>query len=221
MAGFLDSHPDLRFRLLGLRHLQEGQHERARMFFHRAGRYADKMSLGMVAEMLWNGQGQAADRALAYAWMDVAAERGYRLFAVQRERYWSELDEAQRTRALQVGQDLLSEYGDAAAQPRIAAALRRAVKKVTGSRAGSTAGRNLEIWIPGPSGTAVGDGQSTDNFFIISGASFYEPQFWDPEQYQVWHDTMWEWSESQAGRVTVGDLEIPDASQPEPPDQEN
>lgn len=38
---------------------------------------------------------------------------------------------------------------------------------------------------------------------------------------QAWHDTMWEWSERQAGRVTVGDLEIPEASEPEPPDQEN
>lgn len=53
-------------------------------------------------------------------------------------------------------------------------------------------------------------------FRLLGGA-----RFWEPEQYQAWHDTMWEWSVWQAGRVTVGELEIPDASKPEPPDQEN
>ena len=40
-----------------------------------------------------------ADRALAYAWMDVAAERLYHDFLVRREGYWRALDEAQRNGA--------------------------------------------------------------------------------------------------------------------------
>ena len=68
---------DLRFRLHGLEEFKAGRHEDAFKFFQRASFYADKPSQGMVAEMLWNGQGVAKDPALAYAWMDLAAERGY------------------------------------------------------------------------------------------------------------------------------------------------
>lgn len=220
MGGFLDSHPDLRFRLLGMERLQQERYEEALRFFRRSGRYADKLSQGVVAEMLWSGRGQEADRALAYAWMDVAAERGYRLLVMQRERYWSDLDEAERARALEVGQEVLAEYGDAAAQPRIAAILRRARRNVTGSRTGASAGRNLEVWVPGPRGAAGGDSSFGSNAFVISGASFYDPQFWDPEQYQAWHDKMWEWSESRIGRVSVGGLESLEAPKPESPEKE-
>src|SRR3546814_9279963 len=70
----------------------------------------------MVAEMLWNGDGVERDRALAYAWMDLAAERGYAGFLGLRERYWSALDEAGRARALEAGQEVYAHYGDAAAR---------------------------------------------------------------------------------------------------------
>ena len=58
-AGFLSGHPDLRFRLLGLDEFKQGKMEDAFKFFQRAAYYADKPSQGMVAEMLWSGQGVA------------------------------------------------------------------------------------------------------------------------------------------------------------------
>src|SRR5690606_35047968 len=114
-AGFLSSHPDLRHRMRGLKEFKDGNLEDAFRFFQRAAFYADKPSQGMVAEMLWSGQGVPQDRALAYAWMDLAAERGYATFLGARERYWNALDESERERAISEGQAVYAKYGDAAA----------------------------------------------------------------------------------------------------------
>lgn len=137
-AGFLSYHPDLRLRLEGIEALEDKQPEEAFKWFQRAAFYADKPSQGMVAEMLWTGQGVAKDPGLAYAWMDLAAERGYRGFLLLRERYWNQLDPAERERAIEHGQALYARYGDAAARPRLAAQLRRGRREMTGSRTGFT-----------------------------------------------------------------------------------
>ena len=76
-AGFLSAHPDLKYRLMGLDEYRKGNLDDALQFFRRSAFYGDKASQGMVAEMLWTAQGVAQDRPLAYAWMDLAAERGY------------------------------------------------------------------------------------------------------------------------------------------------
>ena len=192
-AGFLNAHPDLRYRLLGLERMKQGRHEEAFKYFRRAGFYADKPSQGMVAEMLWTGQGVARDRALAYAWMDLAAERGYLGFLGLRERYWAGLDDAERQRALEEGQAVYAKYGDAAAKPRIAMQLRRGRRNVTGSRTGFAG--NLQIYVPGPGGMMQ----------QIDGSKFYDERFWDPGQYQRWHDAVW--ARPLIGRVDVGDVE--------------
>ena len=190
-AGFLSGHPDLRYRLLGLDEFKQGEHERAMRFFQRAAFYADKPSQGMVAEMLWNGHGSKRDPALAYAWMDLAAERGYAGFLGLRERYWNALSEDERIHALEIGQSLYAQYGDAAAQPRLATVLRREKKRATGSRTGFVG--SLKIFVPGPSG-----------FQQIDGSKFYDERYWDPKQYQAWHDSIW--MEPRVGRVSVGEL---------------
>ena len=191
-AGFLSAHPDLRYRLHGMDEFKQGNHEDALRFFKRASYYADKPSQGMVAEMLWNGHGTERDPALAYAWMDLAAERGYTGFLGVRERYWNALNEEQKMRAIYEGEAIYAKYGDAAAQPRIAAVLRREKKRSTGSRTGFTG--NLQIYVPGPNG-----------FEQIDGSKFYEERYWDPKQYQAWHDSIW--MKPRIGRVSVGELE--------------
>ena len=147
----------------------------------------------MVAEMYWNGQGVPQDKALAYAWMDLAAERGYIGFLGLRERYWNELDSGERERALQEGQAIYARYADASAKPRIAAQLRRGRSKTTGSRTGFSG--NLKIYVPGPGGL----GESID------GSKFYDERYWNPDQYQQWHDSIW--SKPKVGRVDVGEIE--------------
>ena len=192
-AGFLSGHPDLRYRLLGLEEHNQGKFEDAFRFFQRAAYYADKASQAMVAEMLWTGQGVAMDKAAGYAWMDLAAERGYVSFLARRERYWAELDAAERERAVAEGQAIYAKYGDAAAQPRLATTLRRNRAQMTGSRTGYTGG-NLKIYVAGPAGVEQ-----------IDGSKFYDPKYWDPKQYRAWHDGIW--MKPRIGRVEVGETQ--------------
>lgn len=191
-AGFLTGHPDLRYRLLGLKRFKAGEFEEAFRFYQRAAYYGDKPSQGMVGEMLWNGQGTTQDRALAYAWMDLASERGYAGFMGLRERYWEQLTEDERARAVEEGQAVYARFGDEAAQPRLATVLRREKRRSTGSRTGFTG--NLQIYIPGPGG-----------FIPIDGSKFYDDRYWDPKQYQAWHDEIW--MKPRIGRVSVGSVE--------------
>ena len=132
------------------------------------------------------------DRALAYAWMDLASERGYAGFMGLRERYWEQLTEDERARAVEEGQAVYARFGDEAAQPRLATVLRREKRRSTGSRTGFTG--NLQIHIPGPGG-----------FIPIDGSKFYDDRYWDPKQYQAWHDEIW--MKPRIGRVSVGSVE--------------
>ena len=107
---FLNAHPDLKYRNEGWEAYQAGDHVAAMAHFTKASLYADKASQAMVAEMTWKGQGVPEDRAMAYAWADLAAERGYVQFVKLREQYWRALDVAQRERAVQQGSALVADY---------------------------------------------------------------------------------------------------------------
>lgn len=191
--AFLSSHPDLNNRNRGMSAYEQERYSEALTWFRRAARYADKPSQAMVGEMLWEGQGVAQDRPLAYAWMDLAAERGYPGFTVLRERYWARLDEAQREAAVARGEQVYAEYGDAAARPRIDAVLRRERRSTTGSRTGFVGA--LQVYIAGPGGQMMS----------IDGSRFYDRKFWDPDLYQAWHDAVW--MQPREGKVDIGEIE--------------
>jgi hypothetical protein len=191
-AGFLEHHPDLHYRLLGLEAYDRRKFDDAFRFFRRAAFYADKPSQGMVAEMYWNGEGTPRDTALAYAWMDLAAERGYRGFIGLREGYWTQLDGAARERALREGEAIYARFGDAAAKPRYEFQLRVGRREMTGSRTGFNHGVRIDI--PGPEG-----GQS------IEGSRFYDERYWNASKYWAWQDRLW--MKPRIGKVRSGDLE--------------
>lgn len=189
-AGFLEGHPDLRFRQRGLDEYGRENHPEAFQLFRKAAYYSDKPSQAIVGEMLWAGLGAAKDRGLAYVWMDLAAERGYRSFVEKRDLYWSLLDGRERARAQATAPSVRAEYADSAAEPRLARALRMERGKMTGSRLGSLS-TPIQISVPG-----VG---------TFEGSRFYNPQYWDPEQYRAWNDSIWK--ELRFGQVNVGDVE--------------
>lgn len=191
--GFLSYHPDIKYRLEGLAHLEDGEVSDAVKAFTRAAKYADKVSQAALGELIWTGMLPNRGRAEAYAWMDLAAERGYVLFVAKREKYWAELDEEERAAAIDVGQRIYAEYGDDVAKPRIKEMLRRGRVAITGSRVGYV-GR-LEIVIPGPGGLPIS----------ISGDEFYQDRLWRPQEYFAWQDRVWGLPPS--GQVTVGDIE--------------
>lgn len=189
--AFLGAHPDLKHRLMGLDAYNRGEFETAQKEFLRAARYADKPSQGLLGEMHWKGQGVAADRPLAYAWMDIAAERAYPMLLVKREEYWAAMTPEERDRAIEVGRRLMDEYGDAAAKPRLEKRLKQARRETTGSRVGSVG--NMRIHIPTASGWRT-----------VRGEEYYAETFWKPEQYWQWQD--FDWKNPGQGSVEVGEV---------------
>ena len=63
---------------------------------------------------------------------------------------------------------------------------------MAGSRTGFDG--NVEILIPGEGGVEQ-----------ISGTKFFDEKFWDPKQYQAWHDSIW--MKPRVGRVSVGEVQ--------------
>ena len=198
--GFLNGHPDMKFRQSGLRAYEAGDYPEAFKLFKRAARYADKPSQGMVAEMLWRGEGVEKDRPAAYAWMDLAAERHFRVLLVQREVYWADLSEDERKQAIAVGEGLYAEYGDAVAKRRLELAMRRARNQSTGSRTGAVG--NLQISFDTPGGPVT-----------IDGSTYYHPQFWEPERYWAWQEA--QWKDPPTGVVEIGPLRSGGEAAPE------
>lgn len=204
--GFLAAHPDLRWRAEGVRSYEKKDYAVALAEFRRAAHYGDKPAQAMIAEMYWNGIGVERDRPLAYAWMDIAAERLYHDFLVRREGIWSALDAAEQRDALSRGQALMAEYGDDAAKPRLEKVLRREQRRGTGSRVGFVG--NLTI-VPF-TGPLAGTGMT------LTGEEYYAPKYWQPEKYWQLQDTIWK--APLKGRVKVGEVENVPAGAADPPD---
>ena len=193
-AGFLSNHPDWEYRLIGYEAYRQGRHDDAFAAFRRAGFFADKLSQAMIAEMYWSGTGVPRDRALAYAWMDLAAERGYASFLRLRERYWRRLDAAERQRALDEGQAIYAQFRDAVAKPRQERLLRMALRSVVGSRTGF--GGNGQTLVIAQSG---GIDSTVDN------TKFYDRQYWEPKQYWQYQDLVQR--DIRTGYGSAGELE--------------
>lgn len=172
---FLVYHPDLRFRGLGMQARERGRHEEARNDFRNAARYGDKLSQAALADMLWNGQGGSADRALGYAWMDLAAERGTEWLVVQRERFWEALSADERERAVREGRALYAEFGDPTATPRLERELRAGSMRQTGSRAG---------W----NGAMRSQGRGDAGARVLQPEKHQLARYWDPVAYRQWQD---------------------------------
>ena len=203
--GFLAAHPDLRWRLEGLRAYEARDYPLALTYLKRAARHADKASQAIIAEMHWRGLGVPQDRALGYAWMDIAAERLYPTFLAHREAYWEALTAAEREDAIARGQAVLAEYGDDAAKPRLEKVLKRERRSVTGSRVGFV-GTLTIIPFTGP---LAGTGMS------VSGHEYYADKYWEPKAYWAHQDQVW--NAPLRGRVVVGDVEKADPGvAPEP-----
>lgn len=202
--AFLASHPDLRFRIRGMEAMKEGKPEEAFPLFQRSAYYADKPSQAIIATMYWEGSGIATDRALAYAWMDLAAERGYPDLLAQREHYWAMLTPAERERAVHEGQAIFARYGDDVAQNRIDAILRRDRRSSAAGRTGYTGNMQIEVPVPGGS-------------IMVPAHQFFDDRYWKPSEYHQWHESVWR--QARQGRVSVGEFvdgRHPSADQPPP-----
>ena len=184
-AAFLKGHPDLRFRQLGMAAAEQQKFADARRYYTLAARHADKLSQALMAELLWNGQGGAADRALGYAWMDLAAERGTEWLLLRREAYWAALDEAERKRAVDEGQALYAEFADPVAKPRQEKEMRRNMGEMTGSRTGALGSTVMQVRFNG-------------QLVRVLPEVYYAPRLWQPDAYWTWQA-----QQLQAGSAAV------------------
>lgn len=191
--GYLDGHPDQLWRARGVELLGQGRGAEVVKNLRVAARYGDKPSQALLGALLWEGVEVPMDRAAAYAWMDLAAERGYREYLVTREEYWEDLSESERAKAVKVGGPIYDKYADVVAKPRLNNQLRRATRSITGSRTGFIA--NLTI-IPM-------DRYAAD----ITGDRYYDRRHWDPKQYWRVQDQLWN-PKAPRGHVEVGPLRI-------------
>ena len=127
--------------------------------------------------MAWKGIGQPVDRPLGYAWADISAERGYRQFVALREQYWRQLSDAERMRAIEIGQPLLDKYTHAVT----GAALKKELRKARRYMISGRINRGADVVVPGPYGMAT----------VIRGHDFYAEKFWNAGRYQEWVDEVW------------------------------
>lgn len=205
-GSFIRAHPDLRYRKSGMEAYERKRFKDAFGYFRDASRYADKTSQAMVAEMLWKGEGTTQDRPAAYAWMDLAAERNYPSLIVLRERYWSQMDEAERARAVEVGQAIFAEYADDVAKPRLERELLRGRNQATGSRLGRVGTLALPSQTHVPKQQPQFEGRQVDAFGTFSnfvdGSKYYAAEYWEPEAYWKWQDAQWQRLDD--GSVIVG-----------------
>lgn len=198
--AFQRGHPDVRWRNLGATNYQQKRYREAVAHFLDAARYGDKPSQAMLALMLWNGDGIDADRVQAYAWIDLAAERGYPSFVATRERFRAALSEDERRRGMDLREELYAKYGDEHAKRRLNLEMTREKLKITGSHLGRPKG--ALVLLPGPDGRPR----------AIPDTVFWSPRYWSPRQYWARQDRVWE---APKARVDVGPVQPVDV-EPEP-----
>jgi hypothetical protein len=223
LPGVATQHRDIYYRELAMEAYKSGAKERALKMFMRAASYADKPSQAAVANMYWDGIGTSVDRPRAYAWMDLAASRGYARFIAKREYYWSQLTEAERAQALRVGEDIYAEYDDKIALHRLEMELEFIRRNPIGSHVGFkgngkvmgfggatifTGGGSTGMPRPGGGGASGANGG-----FDMMGPSmaslteFYRPSVWKINEYAKFKDLQWQVRVESKPKVDVGDLQ--------------
>lgn len=190
--SYLAYHPDLRYQLDGQAALDDGKFSKALWLFEKSAAYGDKGSQAMIAEMHWEGLGTPRNRAMAYAWMDLASSRGSRKLTLLREHYWLQLTEAERAEALRLGPHVYTAFGDAQTMVRMQEKLRSFERHRRWSRAMSAGVTAHYLLTPGGGRIKVDS---------IGGRG--DPH-WDPERYLEWRDAHFE--NPGGARVEVGEL---------------
>lgn len=205
-AAYRVAHPGEQSQGMGFQALKQNRPEDARRQFLFGARYADKLSQFMLGQMYWEGIGGALDRPVAYAWMDLAAERGNPAALARREVMWGELSASERARVAVVGKPLQARYADAAAQPRLEAVMRRNRKNVTGSMLG---------WVGKVSECVAEESKGMKRGFdnvpcppTVNGEVYYANSLWEPRQYWARQDAVM--ARELGTQVDVGPLQQTD-----------
>jgi hypothetical protein len=192
-------HPDLFGMTVGMRRYAHHQYADALKYFEIGAFYADKLSQLSIGLMHMNGEGTQKDPITAYAWLDLAAERGYPDFVATRDHLKPTLTPEQLAQAMELRKTLGARYGDAVAKWRMTVQLRQGQMQLTGSRTGFDFG--VSQVGTAPCGPALMIGGREVAQIGCSGPSFMAKDNWRPELYFAARDREWK------STVTVGALE--------------
>jgi hypothetical protein len=193
-------HPDLFGEFAGMRDYAHRQYASALKNFEGGAYYADKFSQLTIGLMYLNGEGTKKDPVTAYAWIDLASERGYPDFVATRDRLRGELTAEQFAKAMQLRSSLGERYGDVVAKPRLVGQLRLGMMQMTGSHTGFGSEMN-HLNAKGTCGPLVIAGGADVSEAGCGGDGIYARERWDPDLYFASRDRQFK------ATVTVGPLD--------------
>ncbi len=200
-----EGHPDQFNEFAGMHRYATGDYAAAMKFFLVSARYADKLSQLSIGLMYLNGQGVKKDPVTASAWIAIASERKYPQFLLTRDQVWAQLNAAQRMQAQALVESLYSEYGDTAAKPRMALALRQGLIEQTGrglgyDKSGAIVSLTVDQFEEHARQPAC-DKETIEGATQTGCGDIYADWRWDPKIYFRVRDAAWN------GKVTVGPLQ--------------
>ena len=167
--------------------------------FESGALYADKLSQLSLGLMYLNGEGVSKDPITAYAWIDLAAERGYPQFVATRSELGKAMSTDQLERAAKLRSKLAQRYADAVAKPRMAVQLHQGLMNITGSHTGFDSGVVQISEVPcGPA--LIMGGRVVPQIGCGGMNDFLAKENWIPEKYFAARDREW------LPQVTVGPL---------------
>ncbi len=217
-------HPDLAGEFSGIHAYAHGDFGAALQYFERGAYYADKLSQLSLGLMYLNGEGVAKDPATAYAWLELATERGYANYVATREGVRASLTADEVERAAAIGVDLRARYADAVAKPRLAKQMRLGQMQLTGSRTGFDYGPSNPPATFGYNWSHITEGKNCIGYdSVVLGAGLENPVSgcggsnlnararWNPDQYFAARDTLWKATVDVGAITTSGE---PDSSLP-------
>ena len=233
-GSFATYHPDQYYFDKAIEAFDRGRLGDTARVLEQSSRYGDKVAQVALALMARDGVGRAADPAEAYAWLDVAAERGYPMFLAEREALWQKLTPGDQARALELAKALHAEHGDAVAKPRLERLLRQGKAQQTGTRTGAGSAKTgvatldsaaraafLAAFLgkANPGGTNSSGAAASAAMTAFAGASgaagatginangdYYDDAHWEPALYWYMRDAPF-----LQGRVTVRALRAAEA----------
>lgn len=201
-SSFAEHTPGYPHFIEGMASYRAGQFGSAKTKFKVAARWGDKLAQYNLGIMNYLGQGTPQDAARAWAWVTLAAERGYPMMLDMADQIYRGLSEAQKVEGLTIlNNELQPEFGDAVAIERTIRRMERERRRVTGSRTGFVG----NLTIIDRSGR------------IRTGREFYRPEAWDFRQIVEKESRIFKGLDF--GVVTLRDVEDEPAEPTEPPEE--
>jgi hypothetical protein len=185
-------HPDLYGMTQGMQDYAAHDFALAIKHFEFGALYADKLSQLCLGLMYLNGDGVAKDPAKAFAWLELAAERGYPQFVATRDEVAKTLNLLQLERAKKIHEHLAIRYADAVAKHRMAVQLRQGMMNITGSHTGFDSGLVQATTHPRHCGQAlIIGGRMVPQMGCGAMNEFLAKDNWEPKLYFAARDREW------------------------------